>query len=239
MVPSSLFGLRKFSSPRPRSPRARPQQVRFRPLLELLENRLAPATLTVNETGDNYDFTPATSLTGATGSLRGCIVNAADGDTITFANSLAGQTITLTQALNTIYWSYNHNLTIQGPSGGVTISGGGGYFFDGGIALWWNTSNAQGQVSISNVTFTNFVGNSAIELAGVSTSSPLNPDVLTLNSCTFSGNINLYQGAISILSTDTLSLNNCNLWNNSSDLYQNATTVFGGPGGQSIAILGR
>ena len=58
---------------------------RFRPQLEALENRIVPSTLIVNSAADS----------GA-GSLRAEIAAASSGDTIKFAGSLKGQTITLT-----------------------------------------------------------------------------------------------------------------------------------------------
>jgi large repetitive protein len=61
-----------------------------------------------------------TNATG-TGSLADAVANAADGATIGFDPSLAGQTITLTSAL-----SISHGVTIEGPNpGGITVSGGG------------------------------------------------------------------------------------------------------------------
>ena len=58
---------------------------RFVPRLESLEHRIVPSTLTVTSAADS-----------GTGSLRAEIVAAQSGDTIRFAPSLAGQTITLT-----------------------------------------------------------------------------------------------------------------------------------------------
>jgi hypothetical protein len=73
------------------------------------------------------NFRPSTTSTvlnnndSGPGSLRAEIAAAQNGDTINFDNSLAGQTITLTgRPLN-----ITSNVTIDGPSGGVTISGGG------------------------------------------------------------------------------------------------------------------
>src|ERR1700756_3838541 len=87
---------------------ARPER-RFRPTLEGLEDRWVPSTLTVT---NNLD-------TGK-GSLRAEIVAAKNGDTIVFAPSLNGQTITLTSGELLI----NKNLTINGPgAGALTVSG--------------------------------------------------------------------------------------------------------------------
>src|SRR5947209_6075234 len=82
-----------------------------RPRLEALESRWVPSTLTV-----------LNNLDSGTGSLRADIAAAASGDTIVFAPSLAGQTITL--AYNEL--AITKSLTIQGLGAGqLTISGGG------------------------------------------------------------------------------------------------------------------
>jgi hypothetical protein len=94
------------SRQRPASPRKRPT---FRPTLEALEERWVLSTLTVLNTNDS----------GA-GSLRADIAAAGRNDTIVFAPSLDGQTITLTSGELLI----NKNLTITGPGAGeLTISG--------------------------------------------------------------------------------------------------------------------
>jgi predicted outer membrane repeat protein len=81
-----------------------------RPQLESLEERIQPSTWTVLNTLD--DLFP--------GSLRAAINAAASGDTILFDSSLSGHNIALTGTELTI----NRNLTIQGPAGGLSISGG-------------------------------------------------------------------------------------------------------------------
>jgi hypothetical protein len=87
---------RHFPTCRPSTPR------RFRPrlLVEPLEYRTLPSTLTVLNTLDN----------GA-GSLRAAIAAASSGDTILFAPSLNGQAITLTSGELAI----GKNLDIEGP----------------------------------------------------------------------------------------------------------------------------
>jgi hypothetical protein len=81
----------------------------FVPRLESLEDRTVPSTLTVTNPLDK----------GA-GSLRYTITNAKSGDTIVFAPSLDGQTITLTSDQLTI----NKSLDIEGPGPDLlTISG--------------------------------------------------------------------------------------------------------------------
>src|SRR5262249_12612974 len=85
------------------------QRHQFRPRLEGLEDRTVLGTLTVLNTLDN----------GA-GSLRDTITGAQSGDTIVFAPSLDGQTITLTSDRLVI----NKSLDIQGPGASLlAISG--------------------------------------------------------------------------------------------------------------------
>jgi hypothetical protein len=69
------------------------------PRLEILEDRTVPSTLTVTSAADS-----------GTGSLRAEIAAAHSGDTIRFAPSLAGQTITLTRGELAI----TKNLDIEG-----------------------------------------------------------------------------------------------------------------------------
>jgi hypothetical protein len=77
--------------------------------LEILEDRALPSSLMVMNTNDK-----------GPGSLRDTITNAKSGDTIVFAPSLDGQTITLTSDQLTI----NYSLDIEGPGAGLlTISG--------------------------------------------------------------------------------------------------------------------
>jgi hypothetical protein len=80
-----------------------------KPRLDPLENRLLPSTLTVL---NNADSGP--------GSLRDTIAAAASGDTIVFAHSLSGQTITLTSGQLTL----TKNLDIEGLGADkLTVSG--------------------------------------------------------------------------------------------------------------------
>src|SRR6516225_655304 len=82
--------------------------LRFRPQVETLEHRDVPSTLTVTN-----------NLDSGAGSLRAEIAAARSGDTIVFAPSLDGKTITLTHNELDI----TKNLTIQGPGAGqVTVS---------------------------------------------------------------------------------------------------------------------
>jgi hypothetical protein len=181
---SNHLGLSLRPASRRKTPTARPT---FRPVLEALENRLVPSTLRVT---NNQDSGP--------GSLRAEIAAAHNGDTIVFAPSLNGQTITLTNGELLI----KHSITIAGlgasqlaVSGnhasrvfelsqgarsvtlsGLTISngvaaggGGGGIFFEGGSTL-----------TVSGCTLT---GNSATIGGGIFSGGSL-----TVSGCTLSGN---------------------------------------------------
>src|SRR5262249_22586218 len=78
-------------------------------LLEALEDRALPSTLTV-----------LNALDSGVGSLRDVIKKANSGDTIVFASSLNGQTITLTSGELGI----SKSLDIEGPGAGLlAISG--------------------------------------------------------------------------------------------------------------------
>ena len=82
----------------------------FRPQLEALENRWLLSTLTV-----------LNNLDSGAGSLRAEIAVANSNDTIIFAPSLNGKTITLTSG----ELDLTKNLTIQGPGASqLTVSGG-------------------------------------------------------------------------------------------------------------------
>src|SRR5262249_50407277 len=103
---SNHLSLSRRPASRRQSPAARP---RFRPMLEGLEQRWVPSTLTVTNNQDS-----------GKGSLRAEIAAAHNGDTIVFAPSLNGQTITLTSGELLIKTS----LTISGPGASqLTVSG--------------------------------------------------------------------------------------------------------------------
>lgn len=78
--------------------------------IAILAPQLQAANFTVTS---NADSTTA-------GTLREALMNAQAGDTITLASNLAGQTISLTEALPMI-----QGVSIFGPPGGTTINGGG------------------------------------------------------------------------------------------------------------------
>ncbi len=80
------------------------------------------------------------------GSLRDAVANAASGDTIIFAGSLAGQMITLSDAI-----TINKNLTIDGGNA-VTLSGGGANISIFRVVTTSTSYNVQ--VTLANLTLT-------------------------------------------------------------------------------------
>lgn len=133
-----VAGLNERGWMAPVDPRAtRRRQRRMRPALVGLEDRLAPAVITVTSLTDG----PLTSLAGdGQLSLREAIQAAntdasVDGsvagngaDTILFDPALAGQTITLTQddgnlAFGPTALVITSEIAIEGATGGITISG--------------------------------------------------------------------------------------------------------------------
>lgn len=88
-----------------------PWAFRFRPDVMQLDDRTAPAILTVTSIGD-----------AGAGTIRDALALADNGDTIQFDPSLLGTTVNLTSGDLVV----NKNVTIQGPArNGVTISGRG------------------------------------------------------------------------------------------------------------------
>jgi Right handed beta helix region len=111
------------------------------------------------------------------GSLRDRVFFAAPGSTITFADNLAGQTITVASPIR-----LDHTLTIEGPaSGGIIISGGGAtQVFSGAIGITTPT------VTLRNLTIT---GADAGDLFGGHGAGIFNGGItLRIVSSTISGN---------------------------------------------------
>ena len=194
-------------SPRPASRRKAPAARRtVRPCLERLEDRWVPSTLTV-----------LNNLDSGAGSLRADIAAAHNGDTIVFAPSLNGQTITLTKGELLI----NKNLTIVGPgTGALTISGNNqSRVFEAAAGT---------QVALSGLTINNGF---AVNGAGILVDTGA---VLTVSNSTLSGNsasksqkyVANWGGGIDNYGTATVS--NCTLTNNTSlggggGIYNHAT----------------
>lgn len=135
------------------------------------------------------------------GSLRADIQAANSGDTIQFANSLAGGTLQLTSG----QLDLTKNLTIDGAGAGVTINAGGHsrvFEVESGVTANLNfltiaDGNAGGGGGIFNfgnlnVDYSTFTGNYA-SIAGGAID---NVGTLTINGCSFLSNTSGWGGAI-------------------------------------------
>jgi hypothetical protein len=188
---------RTSSATRTRSP------ARYRPRIEVLEGRCLPSTLTVTSSADS-----------GPGSLRAEIAAASSGDTITFASSLFGQTITLTSGQLDI----TQSLTIKGPgTGKLAISGDG-------LSRVFEIDGAATNVTLSGLTITGGSDNSGSLSGG---GGILNFGTLTLSGCTISGNTSVLPGG-GIENIGTLELSNCTLTANFADSPCACYETFGG-----------
>jgi hypothetical protein len=161
--------LRNRISTRPQRVRARQRSSlqSFRPRLEVLECGDVPSTLTVT---NNLDSGP--------GSLRADIATAHAGDTIVFAPSLDGHTITLTCGVLDI----NKNLTIQGPgASSLTVEQATGASFSS---------------AIFTVDFGQTASLAGLKIANGSAGGIVSNSPLTVSGCTLSGNSAFFGGGI-------------------------------------------
>ena len=154
--------------------RRQPQPYRFRPRLEALEGRALPSTLTVTNTLDS----------GA-GSLRDTIAAAASGDTIVFAGSVHGQTITLTSGELAISKSLDIESPVAHP---VHISGNN-------ASRVFDITSSSAAVTLSGLTITDGFSDQG---GGI-----FNAGTLTVSQCTLSGDSAQLGGAIFNLGTLT------------------------------------
>ncbi len=137
---------------------SRRRRRRFAPRIDSLETRALLSTLVVSNNDDS-----------GTGSLRQAIADAASGDTIAFAHSLRGQTITLTSGELDI----TQSIAIDGLGANqLAVSGGGN-------SEVFNVSSGT-TVTISGLTIT---GGSANQGGGISNAGnlTLDDDVVTNN----------------------------------------------------------
>jgi hypothetical protein len=207
--------------------------LRFKPRLELLEDRTLLSTLIVTNNLDD----------GSAGSLRDAVRLAnlgPGGDTIDFAPSLSGQTIHMNPASGTFALNKGVTITADGLDDMVAIDGvfgGGQQFFtiftvNSGITVGLDhltltnarDYNSGGAItSQGNLTLTNCVvsGNTTSNAGGgiyVAGGS------LTLNSCLFTGNSASSGAAIATASNVTVTLTD--------------TTVTGNVGGTALSCTG-
>ena len=168
-----------------RKPNAKPQTNRwatstFRPRVEVLEGRDVPSTLAVTNNLDN----------GSVGSLRYEVAQAKKGDTIIFAPSLDGQTITLGGAELDI----TKSLTIQGPGAGLLTINGGADDIDNNVGSRVFAVEQKTNVTLSGLTISAGVGRSGFPYYVAASAYDykgggiLNLGTLTVSGCTISGN---------------------------------------------------
>jgi predicted outer membrane repeat protein len=188
----------------------RPTRVRFRPRLEVLEGRLAPAVLTVNTAADETAADNALSLREAINAVNAqseAGLSTAEqhqisgtlgsNDTIRFDPSLNGQTITLGGSELLI----SSSVSITGPgASSPTISGNQA----SGVFI---ISTAT--VSLSGLTIAN--GNSGFNGGGIAA----NASTLVLTDCALTGNSAFgYGGGVWSQNTVSLTVTNCTFASN-------------------------
>jgi hypothetical protein len=198
----------------------------FRPQLEALESRWLPSTLTVTNNSD----------TSTPGSLRAEIAAANTGDTIVFAPSLNGQTISLSGDELVL----NKSLNINGPGAGLLAIDGGS------LSRVFEVDGALTNVTLSGLTISHGAGLAEAEPAFSAGWMPspydglggglLNFGKLTVSGCTFwsnstSSNQNSYGGG-GIYNDGTLSVSSCTFSHNS------VGNSYSSPSGGGICSVG-
>jgi hypothetical protein len=190
---SNHLCLSRRPASRRKTPAVRPT---FRLTLEALEDRWVPSTLTV-----------LNNLDSGAGSLRAEIGAAKNGDTIVFAPSLNGQTITLTSGELLI----KHGITIAGPgAGNLTVSGNH-------ASRVFEVARGTQQVTLSGLTISNGLAPSGSNGGGI-----YNDGTQTVSACTLSGNTTSQGAGGGIFNYNTLTVSGSTLSGNT------ATTAGGG-----------
>jgi CSLREA domain-containing protein len=152
----------------------RKARARFRPQLEVLEVRLAPAILTVNTTADETDHTDSVL------SLREAIAAANPGDTIQFTAGLSGAIDLSTSEGGQGTLTLTKSVRIDGTGATITIEGG-----NTNAAI--SPTNAQVFVVNSGITAT--LNDLTISNGYASDGGGIdNAGTLTVSNCIFAGN---------------------------------------------------
>jgi predicted outer membrane repeat protein len=214
------------------SPVARPGRGRLRLTLELLEDRLAPATLTVNSTLDtasdsdpyltlreaitivNRPSLPTDLSTQIQGQISGSL-HGGGADTIAFDPFAVTEPIVLTGT--------QLELRLPGATAVVTIDGGGGVTVDGNNASRVLLVDAGARVAVDHLT----VSNGQIQGFGNNGGGILNAGILTLISSVISAS-SAYSGG-AIYNSGTLTVSDSTLSGNSAvdggGIYNNMATL--------------
>jgi len=174
----------------------------FRPWLEALEGRCLPSTLIVT---NNSDSGP--------GSLRAEIAAAKSGDSIVFAPSLNGQTITLTSGELVI----NKRLNIQGPGAGqLAISGNRQYLAFAGSYAGFRVFEVDGvTATIAGLTIENGFASVNVSPTSGGGGGILNwGGNLTVSNCTITNNYADFGGGIDNSMFSSLTVSGCMITGN-------------------------
>ncbi len=219
--------LRNWIRPRQKATTVR-RRVSVRPTLEMLEDRYAPAVLTVNSLADTITAGNALTLREAIMVVDGTLgrsLNTAEqaqvtgtlgtNDTIQFNLPAGPQTITLTGGTLSI----TKPVAITGPgAANLTISGNKAvrdFYIGSGFS-----QNLSLVVSIGGVTIT---GGNQQYGSGLFSSA-----TLTLNNTTISNNTATNNGGGGLYNTGALTLNNCTVSNNTTVTGNDGSTAGGG-----------
>ncbi len=189
------------------SPRGRRR--RFAPRIDSLETRALLSTLVVMNTDDS-----------GPGSLRQAIADSSNGDTITFAHSLRGQTITLASPAARSTSPRASTSRDPAPSQLAVSGGGGTEVFD---------VSSGTKVTISGLTIT---GGSATQGGGISNAGNLTLDNDAVTGNQVGGSYYPAPSGGGIYNTGALTIDNSGITNNQ------ALGVDGGPSGGGGSAIG-
>jgi len=191
--------------------------------LTTVQSEKAPLSTGINQITDSTNLTNGTTYKvetnivysdaddGSVGTLRDVINNADSGDKITFADSVYGKTITLSESTDPSTntdnsFTISENIIIEGPSDPnkvVTISGGTDQqIIDGNAQQIFNVEST-GELTISNLKLINASEDNANNCGG----AIYNGGNLTVDNVTFSDN-NATSGGAAIYNNGTLSVTN-------------------------------